>query len=69
VDAAIASLAPAFCNLTLTNAAGHYNRTNEVPPMLTFTGVLDQAGITNASGYPVFRRDQTNATIWHIRAF
>jgi hypothetical protein len=62
VDAAIAGLAPAFCNLSLTNAAGHY--TNAAPPMLTFTGVLDQAGITNASGYPVFRRDQTNATIW-----
>ena len=64
VDAAIASLAPAFCNLSLTNAAGHYNRTNEVPPMLTFTGVLHQAGITNAAGYPVFRRDATNFTIW-----
>ena len=62
VDSALQSLAPSFCNPTLTNAAGHY--TNAAPPMLTFTGALDQAAITNAAGYPVFRRDATNFTIW-----
>jgi len=65
VDAAIAGLAPYFCNQTLTNSFGNFgSRSNEVPPFLTFTGALHQAGITNAAGWPVFRRDATNATIW-----
>ena len=66
IDVKLQSLAVKFCNLTLTNAAGHFAGTNDLP-MLTWTGLLAQAGVTNDFGAPGFRRSGTNSAFWPRR--
>lgn len=63
-DAAFTNALLSFVDLSQTNAAGLFLITSQVPPMLTYTGVLDIAGVTNPVGVPRFRRDATNKTIW-----